>query len=214
MIAEFKEEIRKYAEEPLTKQLILDLLKDYKRPNDKIHELIKKGEITQVKRGLYIPGPKIQVEKPSAILLANYLRGPSYVSLETALSYWQLIPEKVYEISSLTLKESKIYKTPAGRFSYLHASLPYYALGIRRVQITQKQAVLIASPEKALCDKIIMTSGVFLRSLRQTINFLIEDLRMEKENLRSFNVNEIRSWIEVAPKSASLAMLVKTIENI
>ena len=40
-----------------------------------------------------------------------------------------------------------------------------------------------ATPEKALCDKIVMTSGVFLRSVQQTNEFLMEDLRIESEDL-------------------------------
>lgn len=214
MIIGFRDEVKQYAEEPLTRQVLLNLLEDYKRPYDKIHELVKAGDLIQIKRGVYVPGPRTHTEKPTNLLLANHLWGPSYVSLETALSHWGLIPERVYETSSVTLKNSKIYKTPVGRFSYVHVSAPYYAFGIKRVQLTEKQTVLMASPEKALCDKIVMTSGVFLRSIRQTRDFLTEDLRMEEEQLRSFRLQEIRSWVNDAPKSSSLLMLVKTIEQL
>ena len=214
MLLEFRDAIQPYSEEPLTKQVLLHLLKDYKRPYDKIHEMVKAGELIPVKRGVYITGPRINAEKPASFLLANHLWGPSYVSLETALSHWGLIPERVYEISSVTLKNSKTYKTPVGRFTYAHASLPYYAFGVKRVQLTKKQMVLMASPEKALCDKIVMTSGVFLRSIRQTRDFLIEDLRLEEEQLRRFNIQDIRSWVKDAPKSSSLEMLIKTIEQL
>src|SRR5947208_1018495 len=146
MGAEFKELIQKYAEEPLNRQIMTDLLKQYKRPNDKIHELIKSGELVQVRRGLYIPGPGIKVEKPSNFLLANHLRGPSYVSMETALSHWGLIPERVYEVASVTLQSAKMYQTRVGRFRYLHAGLPYYAFGISAVPLSTKQRVLIATP--------------------------------------------------------------------
>lgn len=211
MSAEFKEDVRQYAEEPLTRQVIHHLLREYKRPYDKIHELMKTGELVQVKRGIYVPGPKLGVENPTGFLLANHLLGPSYVSLESALSYWEMIPERVYEISSITLKNSKKYTTPVGRFVYLHAALPYYAFGIKRVQLTKKQAVLIASPEKALCDKIVMTSGVFLRSIRQTTAFLLEDLRIDESRLRSFHIQDIQSWVNNSPKASSLSMLIKTI---
>src|SRR5271155_3068882 len=108
---------------------MMDMLKEYQRPNDKISELVKKGTLTALKNGLYIPGPKIKIAQPEPFLVANHLRGPSYVSLESALSFWGLIPERVYEISSVTTKTTKIYKTPIGRFSFFHASLPYYAFG-------------------------------------------------------------------------------------
>lgn len=210
----FLDQLETYAEEPLTRQVIMGLLKSYKRPNDKINELVKGGELTTLKKGLYIPGPKTKIRKPEPFLLANHLWGPSYVSLESALSHWGLIPERVYEISSVTVRTTKTYKTPAGRFSYFHVKLPYYSFGIESISLTPRQTVLIASVEKALCDKIIMTSGVFLRSAVQAMEFLTEDLRIEQSALRKLNLKAIRSWIPDAPKKTSLEMLVKTIEGL
>lgn len=64
------------------------------RPNDNIYGLIKKGELTKVKRGLYVAGPKIKMARPEPFLIANHLWGRGYASLESALSYWGLIPER------------------------------------------------------------------------------------------------------------------------
>ncbi|HUB62630.1 MAG TPA: hypothetical protein VL978_18070 [Puia sp.] len=210
----FKEAVLEYAEEPLPRQIMMDLLKEYKRPNDKINELVKKGELTAVKKGLYVAGPRITVTKPEPFLIANHLRGPSYLSLDAALSYWGLIPERVYEISSMTTKTSKSYKTPLGRFRYYHAPLPYYSFGIKSVELTPRQVALIASPEKALCDKIITTSGILLRSSRQVREYLIDDLRMDEEMLRKFDTEAISTWITDAPKKRSLSMLVNTIASL
>ncbi|MFC0775441.1 type IV toxin-antitoxin system AbiEi family antitoxin domain-containing protein [Terrimonas alba] len=211
---ELLEAIRNYAEQPITRQLLLDLLKNYKRPFDKIDELVKQGILIQLKRGIYIPGPELKIAGPEPFLLANYLAGPSYVSLDSALSHWGLIPERVYEISSVTIGPSKIYKTSVGRFSYTHLRLPYYAFGIKQVELTKKQAALIATPEKALCDKIITTAGLLLRSSKQVIELLIEDLRIEKQALQHLNTGQISKWVEEAPKKDSLNMLVKTLKNL
>lgn len=62
-----------YAEEPLPLHLMLALLKNYKRPNDKIGELLKRGELISVKNGLYIPGPKSKIAAPEPLLIANHL---------------------------------------------------------------------------------------------------------------------------------------------
>jgi hypothetical protein len=210
----FKEAVLEYAEEPLTRQIMMDLLKDYKRPNDKINELVKKGELTTVKKGLYVPGPRINITKPEPFLIANHLWGPSYVSLEAALSYWGLIPERVYEISSMTTKTSKSYKTSFGRFRYFHAPIPYYSFGIKSVKLTPRQVALIASPEKALCDKIIATSGILLRSSRQVREYIVDDLRIDEDMLRKLDVGAISTWIKDAPKKRSLSMLVNTITNL
>jgi hypothetical protein len=208
---EFRESIQAYAEEPLTRQIVLDLLKDYQRPNDKINELVKNGDLTAVKNGLYIPGPKSKITGPEPFLIANHLRGPSYVSMETALSYWGMVPERVYETSSVTIKNSKTYTTPAGRFRYFHAPLPYYSFGIKSVALTAKQVVLVASPEKALCDKIVMTPGILLRSTKQTHAFLVEDLRIDEDMLMKLDRKEIASWASNAPKGSSIHMLTKTL---
>ena len=209
-----KENICEYAEQPLNRQIMMDLLKEYNRPNDKINELVKKGELISIKKGLYMPGPKLNIARPEPFLVANHLWGPSYVSLESALSYWGLIPEKVYEVSSITTKTSKEYKTPIERFSYFRAPLPYYSFGIKRVHLTPRQVVLIASPEKAICDKIIHTPGILLRSQHQALAYLVDDLRIDEEMLKKLDLTAIRSWIEDAPKKASLTMLVKTISGL
>ncbi|GGH15143.1 hypothetical protein FAZ19_06895 [Sphingobacterium alkalisoli] len=210
----FSELVENYAEEPLTRQIILSLLKDYKRPNDKIGELVKEGLLTTIKKGLYVPGPKSKTKKPEAFLIANHLWGPSYVSLETALSYHGLIPERVYEISSVTVKASKTVNTKVGRFTYRQASLPYYFFGLESIKLTPRQVVLMASPEKALCDKIVMTSGVHLRSIVQVRSFLIDDLRIDIDRLRALDIDGIDSWIEAAPKASSLKMLTKTLSEL
>jgi len=208
------ESFRGYEEEPLTRQVVMDMLKEYKRPNDKISELLRSGVLTAVKNGLYIPGPKMEIAKPEPFLVSNHLRGPSYVSLDTALSHWGLIPERVFEISCMTTGATRSYETPMGRFSYFHAATPYYSFGIMSISLTARQRVLIASPEKALCDKIIQTSGVLLRSIGQVQEFLFEDLRMDGYLLSNLNIGEITSWINDAPKKLSLAMLVKTLAQL
>ncbi len=91
--------IQSYASQPISHQLLLSLLNGYKRPNDKIHDLIKKGDLQILKRGLYLAGPSVSTIKPATFLIANHLLGPSYVSLDSALSYHGLIPERVFEIS-------------------------------------------------------------------------------------------------------------------
>ncbi len=211
---EFRKIAKAYENAPLSRHLVMDILTDYKRPNDKISELMKEGELIAVRRGLYVPGPEADLSLPEPFLIANHLRGPSYVSLETALSYWNLIPERVYEVSSVTIKTSKKYKTPVGRFSYQHLPSPYYSFGIKSLQLSEKQHVLIASPEKALCDKVVLTSGITLRSIKQTRDFLLEDLRMDDEILRTLDVSLIQSWADDAPKQNSIKMLAKTLQEL
>ena len=211
---DFRKRVKEYAEAPIGRHLILELLSDYQSPNDKISELLKSKMLISIRRGLYITGPKLDLPTPAPFLIANHLRGPSYVSLESALSYWNMIPERVYEISSVTTKTSKLYKTPVGRFSYLQLQVPYYSYGIKSIAYSAKQRILIASAEKALCDKVVLTPKIYLRSIKQTREFLLEDLRIDSEVLSRLDTNDMELWIQNAPKKSSLKMLIKTLKEL
>ena len=79
-----------------------------------LHRLKKQGRIESVKRGLY----KLSDEHISDLYLANKIYEPSYVSLEFALSYHRVIPENVYEITSITTKATRRFETLGKVFSY------------------------------------------------------------------------------------------------
>ena len=192
----------------------MSVLRDYRRPFDKINELTRQGYLLPIKRGLYIPGPKLRLSRPDPFLLANHLYGPSYVSLDSALAYWGMIPERVMETVSITTKFAKKYETAAGRFTYIHMLPPYYAFGIQQVTLTERQQVLMASPEKALCDKIITTSGILLRSKKQTMDLLLEDLRISETALKELRFDLIEEWSVKAPKQSSIEMLAKSLRSI
>ncbi len=210
----FRKKIKPYIFAPLSHQLVSDVLAEYNRPNDKINELVKSGELIALRRGLYVPGPELDLPIPEYFLIANHMRGPSYISMESALSYWGMIPERVYTISSVTTRTTKVYETTLGRFSYQHLTTPFYALGITRVELSTQQFALIASREKALCDTIIFTSRLILRSIQQTRTYLIDDMRIDPEQLKELDLSQIRSWLEHAPKKSSLVQLIKTLESL
>lgn len=150
---------------------------------------------------------------PEPFLLANHLLGPSYVSMEAALAYWGWIPEKVIEISSMTIWNSTVYNSDVGRYTYTHLPLPYYSFGLQCVELTQKQTAMVAAPEKALCDKIATTAGVLLRSSNQVMEFLIDDLRIDEERLGQIDGRVISSWVTDSPKKSSIDMLIKTLSR-
>lgn len=206
--------IRSYASQPLTHQVVVSLLKGYKRPNDKVHALLREGVLESVKKGLYIAGPAIKTVKPEPFLLANHILGPSYVSLDTALSYHGWIPERVYEVASMTTKASRKFTTPMGVFTYTHLSLPYYAFGIRQIQLADEQYAMMATPEKALFDKVITNRGLILRSRTQVLNYLLEDLRINEDRLRECDLQNMSQWVQDASKAESLSILVKTLKDL
>ncbi len=194
--------------------MILSVLPGYARPDDKISELIRKQLIIPLKNGLYVGGPETRLIQPESFLLANHLRNPSYVSVESALSYWGLIPEKVFETSSVTTKRSKIFHSKPGKFSFAHLPLPYFSFGQVSMKLRPSQYAIIANPEKALCDKIVLTAGLIFRSQVQLRAWLFEDMRMEKVAVAKFDAKLIREWSTHSPKGTSMKLLAKIIEQL
>ena len=205
--------IGQHTHQVLPHQVVAGWLESYKRPNDKIKSLGEAGLLLPIKKGLYIAGPVFDT-KPESFLIANHILGPSYVSTESALSYYGLIPERVYAVTSITTKSSREFDTPVGRFTYRQLPLPYYAFGLTRVELADEQFVMMASPEKAICDQIVTSKGVVFRSVSACRDYLLGNMRMDEKRVKELNKNEILSWIAEAPKSESLRMLVKTIEKL
>jgi len=211
---EVTQSIQQYASYPIPHHLMASLLKEYSQPNDKIHYLIRDGILQSIRKGLYIAGPRITSLKPDPFLLANHILGPSYVSLESALSYHGLIPEKVYEVSSVTTKAKRQFSTPLGIYSYTRLPLPYYSYGIHSVEIDNQQRFLIASPEKALFDKIITTAGVEFRSKTSVLAYLENDLRIDIDTLKNMDIANMESWIPTSfKKGSSLSIFIETIRR-
>jgi predicted transcriptional regulator of viral defense system len=211
---DIKQEIAKYEGQLITHQMLIALLKDYSRPNDKIKTLKDEGILESVKRGFYIAGSNTNITRPERTLIANHLYGPSYVSMEAALMHYGLIPERVYTITSMTTKTSKSFRTPGGLYTYTNLPLPYYSFGLETALVNINQQIIIASPEKALADKIATTPGIILRSMSSARDYLSEDLRIELSDLRNFDTHIMTTWITAAPKSESLATLIKTIQKL
>jgi hypothetical protein len=199
---------------PINRQLMLDLLKDYRRPNDKISELLRQGMLLTLRRGLYMVSPKMSDTQPSPWIIANHLYGPSYVSLQSALAFYGMIPERSYETSSVALKVARSYQNDMGRFSYQRVPLPYYSFGLKSISLGSTQSALMASPEKAICDLIVLTPYVNLRSKKNTLTYLLDDLRMDEDSLKKLNLPLISSWLDDAPKKESLQTLIHTIHSL
>ncbi len=203
--------LRAYRNQPITHQLLMDSLAEYKRPNDKVYELLKSGVLRSVKRGIYLPGPILASEQPEPFLLANHILGPSYVSLDAALSFHGLIPEQVFEVSSATTKASRKFSTQVGVYSYIRLPVPYYSFGITHVAFGDKQYAMVASPEKALFDKIITSAGIVFRSTLNAYDYLLESMRVDEDRLQLLDLDKMTSWLPDAPKKESLLMVIKMI---
>jgi predicted transcriptional regulator of viral defense system len=99
-------------------QQLTACLSHLSKPRDKINKLLSKGEIVRIRKGLYTFGRPYRRGPLSRELLANLVYGPSYVSLDYALSYHGLIPERVSTVTSVALGRSRKFDTPLGTFTY------------------------------------------------------------------------------------------------
>lgn len=198
---------------PIDFNTIESLLKEYRYPKDKVSQMERNGELIRLKKGLYIVSPEIHRQTISKELIANHLYGPSYLSFENALSFYKLIPERVYSTSSMTLKRARNFSTPFGNFEYISAPKDYFQIGIRQEIVNARFAYLIASPEKAICDMIIATSGLRLQSVKAMQIYLEEDLRIDFSAFETFDIQIIRQCINAGRKKTELTQLYKFLER-
>lgn len=170
------------------------------------------GDIIRLKKGLYVVNPKVSRMELSPFLLANHIYGPSYVSMQTALRYYGLIPEAVYSVQSMTTGVARDYENAIGTFNYVHAPSDYYNIGV-----TMKESAgatfMIATPEKALCDLMVFTAYLNLRYQTSMRDYLEEDIRFDMDALLNFDLGIIKECAEVSRKKTMLNQLIKFIEN-
>ncbi len=131
---------------------------------------VNSGRIYQLRRGLYSIAPPYQKTKPHPFLLANRLRRSSYVSLQSALAFYGLIPENVNSIVSVTTSRPERLETPLGVFEFRHVQ-PRLLFGYQMTDLTGQNA-LLASPEKALLDLVYLHTGA------ETLPY-IQELRLQ-----------------------------------
>jgi len=116
------------------------------------------GKIYQLRRGLYCLAPPFQKVNPHPFLVANRLIPASYVSLQSALAYYGMIPEHVPVTTSVTTVRPAQWETPLGNFDFRRIQVDFFD-GYRLVDLGEKQRSFVATPEKALLDLIYLESG-------------------------------------------------------
>ena len=159
----------------------------------RLYEWNKKGYITLLKNGYYIFNEFLEVPNIS-FLAANCIYEPSYISCEYALSYYSIIPESVFTITSVSTKKTADFKTQIGDFTYRNIKpalftgydfikVPFYPKGKML-----ERSVLIASPEKAFFDYIYYISGRLTEKD-------IEELRFDDDSIKKMNRKILKKYL-------------------
>ena len=192
---------------PVSTAAIASLFSEMKAGRQKVRNLELGGKIIRLKKGLYVVAPSVSGVALSTELIANHLYAPSYISMSSALRYYGLIPEAVYTTQSMTVKHSRSFDTPVGRFDYLFINREAFHIGVTSIS-KQRYTFLMATPEKALCDLIANSSLVNLRYLKDVEAYLEQDIRMNIDELRKMNLTIFEQYAKVGKKGKSIQTLI------
>lgn len=197
---------------PVTAAALESLFPNIKGSHQKIRLLERDKQIIRLKKGLYVCNPDITGKTLSTELIANHLYTPSYISMSSALRYYGLIPEQVYVMQSMTLKHSRDFETPVGRYEYTRITKDSFSVGLTSIRKTE-YAFVIATPEKALCDLIANSPGVNLRYPKEAVLYLEEDIRMDLSDFKQMNPAILEAYTEVGKKADSIRTLLKLLKR-
>jgi hypothetical protein len=113
------------------------------------------------------------------------------VSLDYALHYHGLTPERVETVTSVTCGRSRTFDTPVGTFSYRMMPLEAFRTGMDRVELDAGRSFLIAIPEKALADRIVAERGAGITTQKELHDYLLDNLRIDPAALRELDPSRL-----------------------
>ncbi|MCP9455540.1 MAG: hypothetical protein NNA18_05470 [Nitrospira sp.] len=188
---EFDDLLRLVGDEPVFETSLL--LSGEVSPDDVRRQLsrwTRAGRILQLRRGVYTLAPPYQKIKPAHFVIANRMVRGSYVSCQSALAFYNLIPEYTPVVVSVAASRPARWQTPFGTFEFRHIKVDWLA-GYRNLDLGGGQTAFVATPEKALLDLIyLQPSGDEPQSL--------EALRLQ--NLERLDRNALQAWAERSGK--------------
>lgn len=191
---------------------LISSLREYVNPRAKVATWIRRGDLVRVKKGLYVFGPLHSRRPASRELLANLIYGPSYVSLDSALQIHGFIPEKVEAVTSVACGRSRRFTTPLGVFIYRCAPPNAFAVGVDRSEQEGSPPFLLATPEKALADKVHDDRGSALLNRSDMLAYLKENLRIPEQRLAELSSDSVEE-IAQAYRSQKLRLLARCVGN-
>lgn len=180
----FRDFVKIYKDSPLIDSSTFSLYENPKDLRRQVREWAKKGYLLPLRRGLYIFSEEYRKVQPSLLFIANFLVSPSYVSLEYALDFYNLIPEKVGVITSITTRKTNAFQNCLGRFEYRCVKEELF-FGFKKAT-DNNQEFFIALPEKTLIDYFYLNS-YFKGNLSE-----FESLRMQ--NLENLDLELLNSY--------------------
>lgn len=181
--------------------------RDYSNIKSKINREVHSGKLIQITRGLYETDANV-----TGKYLAGRIFGPSYLSFDYALSLYGLIPEAVYKTytsASFQKKKTKKFENQYGVFTYRDIPSDVYPLGVLLYE-ENGYSYQIATPEKAMCDKLYSLPPV--SNLTEFSALLFDDLRIDENEFKKLDMEVIE---KLAPlyRANNLKFLIKFVRR-
>ena len=165
-----------------------------------ISRWVQDGKVIRIHKGLYTLAEPYRKVNPDPFYIANALKNASYVSLQSALSWYGMIPEFVPSVTSITTGRPQTIETPLGRFEYRHVSKKYF-WGYEYVELKDSFHAFLACPEKALLDLIYLTPGsdhmAYLEELRLQNFDQIDRSRLYQFAQKFKSIKMMRAWTNI-----------------
>lgn len=159
-----------------------------------IHRAVDAKEILRLKRGLYILSHEYRKSSYHPYAIAAMLHAPSHISFETALSYHGLIPEAVYQVSSVTSSRSRDFNTPLGLFTFQRVPIHNPRAGVEIIKLNENSWAYIAKPLRAITDLIYLRKEVSWDV--HGLGFLTASMRIEDEDLFQIDFSYYTEMLE------------------
>jgi len=161
------------------KDVLQTFLGNQRTLNNQLVAWQRQGKIHKLKKGIYTLNEEERRAPLTALMISNLIYAPSYISLESALSYFALIPERVVGITAVTPHKTATFQNFYGYFSYRSIKTNYF-FGFQSIHDAGDMPVLIATPEKAILDKVY-----FDTAFKPFEDYFLENLRLQNyEKLR------------------------------
>lgn len=107
------------------------------------------GKLTRLRRGLYCLS---EAEFKDPFVLSELIYSPSYISLESALNFYGMIPDIPNSITAVSTNSPRVFNNRFGNFTYRKLKGDYF-FGFNKIEV-DAYFYLIACPEKALLDYV------------------------------------------------------------
>jgi hypothetical protein len=170
-----------------SEHVIRDCGEDSQVVRNQLSRWAEKGLLIPLRKGFYVFRPDEETPELDYGYLAGRLYEPSYLSLEYALSYYGLIPERVGQVTSVTTKKTLAFQSPLGKFVYRH--IKQKAFRGFKVMKSGRRNIFMAEPEKAVMDFLYFNLGQWKKDFSEE---LVDSYRLQ--NLDSLSPLKIKKW--------------------